>query len=491
MNKPFDVAIVGAGVCGTAAAYELSKYQLDICVIEKENDVCCGVTKANSGIIHAGFDAPPGSLMAKYNVRGAEILPALAKKLDIEYINNGALVVAFSPEQIAELEKLLARGLKNGVPGLEIIPKERLFEMEPNLSHNAVAALYAPTSGIVSPWDMGLAFATVAAANGCEIMREREVLGVSYSPKDRFWEINTNKGSVFARCVINAAGLFSDKIASFAGAEGFEISPVKGQYFLLDKSQGGIFSRTIFQCPSKVGKGVLVSPTVTGNLIVGPDASDSDSRTNRSTDAAALAFIKEMAALDTDLINYRENIRNFAGLRPYTQEKSGDFLIGPDKRAPMFINIAGMKSPGLSSAAAIAEDLPAMLAGLGLEVAPKADFCDERKEIRFAAMSHEERAALVAADPSYGKIICRCGIITEGEVLAALRQPVPARTLDGVKRRCGTGMGRCQGGFCSPAIHKLISRETGIPFEQVCQEQDGSNIVDAALDKNFSGGGAF
>ncbi|HNX13533.1 MAG TPA: NAD(P)/FAD-dependent oxidoreductase [Oscillospiraceae bacterium] len=472
MSKSYDIAIIGAGVCGCAAAFELSKYDVSSVLIEREPDVSMGTTKANSGIIHAGFDAEPGTLMAKYNVKGAAMMPKLAKELSVEYEQIGSLVVAFDDADQKTLGELYRRGIQNGV-NVELIGKERLHGMEPNLSDSAVEALWAPEAGIVSPWDLCLAFAETAVKNGCELRLDSPVTGMKR--ENGVWKITIEEKTIAARCVINAAGLFSDKIAEMAGAEKFEIKPVKGQYYLLDRSQGNVFSHVMFQCPSAAGKGVLISPTVTGNLLVGPDAAAQLSRIDFGTDKNALSYVKERADVDTDAVNYRENIRNFAGLRAYSDR--GDFIIGPDNKSENFINIAGMKSPGLTSAAAIALDLPGMIRGFGLEMKPKNEVVTTRKKVRFASANETERKSLIAKNPSYGRIVCRCNTITEGEVLDALHSPIPPKTLDGVKRRCGTGMGRCQGGFCSPLVHELISRELGIPYEKVEKEKAGSYIV--------------
>jgi len=472
MSKSYDIAIIGAGVCGCAAAFELSKYDVSLVLIEREPDVSMGTTKANSGIIHAGFDAEPGTLMAEYNVKGAEMMPELAKKLSVEYDQIGSLVVAFDQADQKTLKTLFERGVQNGVQ-VELIGKERLHEMEPNLSERAIEALWAPEAGIISPWDLCLALAETAVKNGCDLMLESPVTGMKR--ENGSWKLEVGEKTITARCVINAAGLFADKVAEMADAEAFEIKPVKGQYYLLDRSQGTVFSHVMFQCPSAAGKGVLVSPTVTGNLLVGPDAAAQVSRTDLGTDKAALAYVKERADVDTDAVNYRENIRNFAGLRAYSDHN--DFIIGPDKKAENFINIAGMKSPGLTSAAAIAADMPDMVRGFGLELKSKKKFTSTREKVRFASANEAERRALIAKNPAYGRIVCRCNTITEGEVLDALHAPIPPKTLDGVKRRCGTGMGRCQGGFCSPLVHELISRELGIPYEKVEKEKAGSYIV--------------
>ncbi len=472
----YDVAIVGGGVCGAAAAYELAKYELKICLIEKEPDLATGTTKANSGIVHAGYDAPTGSLMARYNVAGCALLPALAEKLSIAYKQCGSLVIAFDDEQMATLKTLYERGVANGVPRLRLLDAAGVAAMEPHLKADVKGALYAPTAGIVSPWDLCLAMAETAVRNGCTVLRGQAVTALQNDADKGVWRVSLDgKEALRARYVINAAGLYADRIAAMAGDRPFTIRPAKGQYFLLDRSQGEVVSHVVFQCPTKAGKGVLISPTVTGNLLVGPDAKPQPSREDLSTDREGLDFVRRAAGLDTDAVNYRENIRNFAGLRAYTDRD--DFIIGFSPTVPHFFNIAGMKSPGLTSAAAIGADLPQLFAEAGEALVKKKKYIDRREKIRFASLDGEQRAALIAKNPAYGAIVCRCNTVTEGEILDALHSPIPPRTVDGVKRRCTAGMGRCQGGFCSPVVHRLISRELGIPMEDVYLEKEGSAIV--------------
>lgn len=472
MEKYYDAAVIGAGVCGAAIAYELSKYDISVCVLEREPDAAMGTTKANSGIIHAGYDAPPGTLMAKYNVAGAAMIPGIAKKLSVGYKQIGSLVVAFEKEQLGTLEELRERGDRNGAE-TEIISGAGLFELEPGLRKTALAALWAPAAGVVTPWDLCLAFCETAAVNGTDFYFSSPVTRMRR--QDGAWEIDAGKRRIRAARVFNAAGLYADRIAEMAGGEKFEIRPVKGQYFLLDRSQGRVMRHVVFQCPSAAGKGVLVSPTVDGNLIIGPDAEPTSEREDTGTDPAALAYVRKMAQIDTDAIDFRENIRNFAGLRAYSDRE--DFIIGQDAKEPTLFNAAGIKSPGLTSAAAIGPDAAAWLAGSGIRMERRKNFRDSRKRVRFSELSPEERAALIAEDPDYAVIVCRCNTVTLGEVKAAFDSPLPPTTLDGVKRRCGCGMGRCQGGFCSPIVHRLISERMGIRFEQVEKEKEGSYIV--------------
>lgn len=468
----YDVAIIGAGITGCSIAYELGKYNINAVVIEKENDVSVGTTKANSAIIHGGYDPKPGTLMAKYNVKGNVYTKELCEKLDVPFKQIGALVVAFSEEEKKTLDELKERGKQNGVPDMEIWDKEKLQKEEPNVSDEAVAALLSPNVGIVSPWELAIALAEVAVQNGVDLKLNTEVTGIE--KKDDTYEIATNNGTVEAKYICNAAGIFADKVNEFVNEKTFEINPNRGEYYLLDKSQGELVNHVIFQCPNEKGKGVLVAPTVHGNLIVGPD-SQPTSGNDTSTSSTGLNFVRNTALKSVPGINFRESIRNFAGVRARTVEH--DFHIYEDEKNKGFINIGGMESPGLSSATAVALDIVKMLEKSGLVLEAKEDIVDTRKVNRFKKLSHEDRAKLVESNPLYGKIICRCETVTEGEIVDAIHRPIPATSIDAVKRRCNAGMGRCQGGFCGPRVQEIISRELNIPLKDVPQDRIGMDII--------------
>jgi glycerol-3-phosphate dehydrogenase len=468
----YDVAIIGAGITGCSIAYELGKYNVKAVVIEKENDVSVGTTKANSAIIHGGYDPVPGSLMAKYNIKGNQYTKELCEKLDVPFKQIGALVVAFSEEEKKTIEELKERGKENGVPDMEIWDQEKLRSEEPNISDNAVAALLSPNVGIVSPWELAIALAEVSVQNGVEYKLNTEVTGIE--KKDNVYKISTNGEKIEAKYICNAAGVFADKVNEMCNEKTFEITPNKGEYYLLDKSQGDLVHHVIFQCPNENGKGVLVAPTVHGNLIVGPD-SQPTSGDDVSTTRAGLDFVRNTAMKSVPGINFRESIRNFAGVRAKTKEH--DFQIYEDKNNKGFINIGGMESPGLSSATAVALDIVKMLGESGLSLEEKDEIIDARKVSRFKQLSHEERAKLVAKNPAYGKIICRCETITEGEIIDAVHRPIPVTSIDAVKRRCNAGMGRCQGGFCGPRVQEIIARELKIALAKVPQDRLGTNII--------------
>ncbi len=467
----FDVAIIGGGVIGCATAYKLSKYDLKVCVIEKENDVAMGATRANSAIIHAGFDPKPDTLMARLNVGGCAQTKSLCEKLDVHYKNVGSMVLAFSEEDVKTVNKLYEQGVKNGVPDMEIIDGTEVRKREPNVSENVICALWAPSAGIINPWEYAIAFAEVAAQNGTEFVFDFCVNGIK--KEDSYYKICSGDKVIESKFVINAAGVYSDKIHEMIAEKEFSIIPSKGEYYLMDKEEGKKANCTLFQCPSSVGKGVLVSPTVHGNLIVGPDATVSADKDRVNTEAVQLEFIRNTAAKSVPNINYRNSIRNFAGMRANTDKD--DFIIKTVTHG--FIDLAGIKSPGLSSAPAIADEAVKLLGNDGLTLCEKENYTDSRTHIVFKEQNDEEKARLIKENPLFGRIICRCESITEQEIVNAIHSPIPAKTVDGVKRRCNAGMGRCQGGFCSPKVLEIIARELNIKKTDVLKDKNGSFIL--------------
>ncbi len=466
----YDVAIIGCGISGASIAYYLTKYKLNVAIVEKCNDVCMGSTRANSAIIHAGFDPEPGSVCAKYNVRGCELAGEICKKLSVPYQNIGSLVVAFTESEMETVKELFDRGIKNGVPDMQLLDRDELRKMEPMISNEALGALYAPTAGIVNPWEYGLAMAETAVRNGAKLMLNTEVKDIKKT--DGGWKLITNGDEIETKYVINAAGLYSDDIHNMVAEPCFTITPMAGEYYLLDKVEGTRANHVIFQCPNELGKGVLVSPTVHGNLIVGPNAVKCEKDDTR-TKTSSLDFIREAAHKSIPSINYRENIRNFTGVR--ANSDTNDFVIG--FAAEQFIDVAGIKSPSLSAAPAVAEDIVNMLADDGLAMEKKEGAIDEREHIRFKNLTPEEKNSLVDENPTYGRVVCRCETITEGEIRAAIKSPIPPVSLDGIKRRAGTGMGRCQGGFCGPKVLEIIAKRKHIAYEDVLQDANGSYIL--------------
>lgn len=428
-----DVAVIGCGIVGANVAYLLSQHKLRAAVFEKENDVSMGTTRANSAIVHAGYDPEPGTAMARLNVRGSALTKEQCAAFDVKYRQIGSLVLAFSDEEMATVRRLYENGVANGVPGVRVLTREETLAMEPNLSDAVCGALYAPSAAIVEPWDLALALAEAAVENGVELHLETAVTGAEKISGG--WRLHTAKGDFEARAVVNAAGVEADLVAAMAGEPGFTTIPSRGEYYLLDKSQGYVVNHVVFQCPNRDGKGVLVSPTVHYNLIVGPNAEPSG-REDVSTQADALAFVREKAVKSVPGVNFRENIRNFAGVRANTDQS--DFIIG--ETAPGFITLGGIKSPGLSSAPAIAEDALALVAGAGVTLEKKESFVHTRTKKRFNEMTPQQKAEAIRENPLYGRVICRCETVTEGEIVDALHRPIPPRTIDGVKRRCTAGM---------------------------------------------------
>ena len=465
----YDVIIIGAGIVGCSTAYYLSQYDLKVAVLEACNDVSMGTTRANSAIIHAGYDPEPGTLMARHNVKGALMIRELCRRLDVPYNQCGALVVGFDEKDMETIQTLYERGLANGVEFLKILSREETHDLEPQLSADVQGALLAPTSAIVSPWELALALMEVAVENGVELKLNNKVEAISKS--DEVFTVKTSEGEYKSRYVVNAAGINSDVIHEMIGQKEFTITRTKGEYYLLDKSEGNRVSHTIFQCPSKVGKGVLVSPTVHGNLIVGPNAEDSD---NTDTTYEGLQFVRKTAVRSVPFISFGDNIRNFAGIR--AKNDRGDFIVEESHSVLGFYNIAGIMSPGLSSAPSLALEAVDWLKGK-MDLHKKAEYKETRKKVRFNQLDEEEKNELIRKDPRYGRIICRCETVTEGEIVEAIHGVIPAVSIDAVKRRCNAGMGRCQGGFCGGKVAEILVRERGISPLDVLQNQRGTNIL--------------
>lgn len=477
--KKYNIAIIGAGVSGTAIARELSRYQTKICVLEREEDVCCGTSKANSAIIHAGYDAEPGSLKAKLNLRGNQMMDQLAKDLDFPFRRNGSLVLCLDEKDLPNLQKLYERGITNGVKGLQILNKEEVRAMETNISDQVIAALYAPTGGIVCPFHMAIAFAENACANGTNFHFNTEVKNITR--RQNIWEIETTKGIFEAGCIINATGVYADKFHNMVSQKKIHITPRKGEYCLLDKTAGTHVSHTVFTLPGKLGKGVLVTPTVHGNLLIGPTAADIEDKEGVNTTREGLDEVLQKSAASVKNIPARQVITSFAGLRAH--EDGDDFIIGETEKN--FIDCAGIESPGLSSAPAIGE-MVAELLKEKYNLKEKEDFISTRKGITDPSkLFMEERNALIHREPAYGNIICRCEMVTEGEIIDAIRRPLGAKSLDGVKRRTRAGMGRCQSGFCSPRVMEILARELDIPVEEITKSGGNSRIIEGVNKDSF------
>lgn len=469
----YDVVVIGGGVTGSAIARELSRYQCSIALLEKEEDVCSGTTKANSAIVHAGYDAKTGTLKAKLNVKGNEMMEQLSKDLDFDFKRNTSMVLCFDEEDMPALQALYERGVANGVPGVKIITGDEARELEPNITDEVVAALVAPTGGIVCPFGLNIALAENACDNGVEFFFKTAVENVVKT--ENGYDVVTNQGTYHATYVVNAAGVYADEIHNMVSAKKLHIVPRRGEYCLLDKEAGNHVSATIFQLPGKYGKGILVTPTVHGNLLVGPTAVDQEDKDATLTTAEGLAEACEKATKSVKNVPFRQVITSFCGLRAH--EDHDEFVLGEAEDAEGFFDAAGIESPGLSCSPAIGEYIAEMVAAKGA-YEKKADFKATRKGIvRAGQLPMEERAALIKENPAYGTIICRCEGISEGEIVDAITRTLGARSLDGIKRRVRQGMGRCQAGFCTPRTMEILSRETGIPMEEICKNRDGSVMI--------------
>ena len=469
----YDVVIIGAGVSGSASARELSRYKVNACVIEKTEDVCSGTSKANSGIVHAGFDAPEGSLMAKLNVEGNLMMEELSKELDFPFKKNGSLVICLSEEDMPKLKELYDRGIRNGVKELKILNKEEVLELEPNITDDVYAALYAPTGGIVCPFGLNIALAENANTNGIEFRFNTEAQDIEKI--DGGFIIKTNQGDIKTKYIVNAAGVYADKFHNMVSQNKINITARKGEYCLLDKTAGNHVSRTIFALPGKMGKGVLVSPTAHGNLIVGTTSTDIDDKEGVNTTREGLDTVIGKSSMNVKNIPMRQVITSFSGLRAH--EDNHEFIIKELEDAKGFIDCAGIESPGLTSSPAIGKMVADILKEkLNLEENP--NFVGTRKGILDPnTLSLEERNQLIKEQPAYGNIICRCEMITEGEIIDAIRRPLGAKSLDGVKRRTRAGMGRCQAGFCSPKTMEILERELSISMFDITKAGGESNMV--------------
>ncbi len=469
----YDVVIIGAGVVGCAAARELSRYKLNTLVLEKESDVCSGTSKANSAIVHAGYDAKPDTLKGKLNAKANLLFDKLSEELEFHFKRNGSLVLCFDREDIEGLYELKDRGIINGVPDLQILEGDEVREIEPSVSEKVVAALYAPTGGIVCPFNLTIALAENANTNGVEFRFNSEVIEIEKI--DEGFRIGTRDKYIETKTIVNAAGLYSDKLNNMVSSSKFTITPRRGEYNLFDKYIGGITSKTLFQLPTKLGKGILVSPTVDGNLIVGPNAVDIDDKEDLSTTREGLDMIMEKGLLSVKHIPLSYVITSFTGLR--ARSERDDFIIGEAEDAPGFINAASIESPGLTCAPLIGE-MVADIISSKLKPEKNESFNPKRKAIiRFSELSTEDKRKMIEVRPEYGRVVCRCESVTEGEILDAIRRPLGARDLDGVKRRTRAGAGRCQAGFCMSRVMEILQSELNIPPTEITKFGRSSRVL--------------
>lgn len=470
----YDVLIVGCGIVGSAMAYEISKYNAKVCVCERYNDVANGCTKANSAILHAGFDCPIGTLEARMNVLGVKLAKEICEKLDVERREIPTFVLAFDQRNMEQLKDLLNRGIHNGVPGVKIISGDEARAIEPALSKEVIAALYAPSSAIVNPWEYAIAMSETAVRNGVDIKLSHKVTAIE--KKDGYFVVTAGGEKIETKYVINAGGAFSMDVWAMVGKPEYHQTNFMGQYYVLDKNQGKIMNSVVFPCPDERGfKGILVAPTVHGNLIVGPDSNQVPDGDHVATINPTLEQLKDAGHKSIPTVDFSQIIHEYAGVRPNTNKD--DFVIGALDDVPGFINLAGIKSPGLSSAPAIALEGMKILSDLGFKPEKKTDYVDSRKRIKFRELSQKEKDEIIKKDPRYGKIICRCETITEGEIVEAIHRPIVPRTIDAIKRRCMCGLGRCQGGFCQSRVHSILARELGVSEKDIIMDEEGSYLL--------------
>lgn len=470
----YDVAIIGAGIIGTFIARELSRFKLDIALIDKENDVSNGTTKANSAIIHAGYDGKFGTNKGKFNALGNPMFDKICEELDVPFKRIGSLVIGFDREDMETINGLYDNGMKLGIPDMEILDSKGAKNIEPSISDGVVGALYSPTCGIIGPWELAIALAENAIENGVELLLNSEVKDIKRE-KGMYRIIMEGEEKV-CKYIINCAGVYADKINNMIAPPYFKITPRRGQYFILDKNAGGLVNTVVFQCPTKIGKGVLIAPTVHGNIIIGPDAEDLEDRDDLSTTSERLEFVKNSAIRNIPNIPFHRIIASFSGLR--AEPSNDDFIIEESKDAKGFINVAGIKSPGLSSAPAIAKYVVELIQNIAGKLEEKEDFNPRRKKlIHFDTLDDEEKTKLIKKDPRYGRIICRCENITEGEIVDAIKRKAGATTLDGIKRRVRPGTGRCQGGFCGPRVMEILARELNRDMKDIVKDGKASYIL--------------
>ncbi|MBQ6342318.1 MAG: NAD(P)/FAD-dependent oxidoreductase [Anaerolineaceae bacterium] len=473
MIQSYDVIIIGGGVIGCSVARELSRYDLKIALLEKSTDICSGQSRANTAIIHGGYDAKPGTKKAYYNLKGNQMFDQICGELDVPHEWNTSLVVSFGPEEDAQIQTLYDRGIQNGVPGLEIIGHDEIIRREPNINPDAHLALLVNNGGIVCPYELTTAYAENAAKNGVTFFRSSPVTDIR--KENDLWFVQTLSTTFSSKAVVNCAGMFSDEIHNMVSTDKLEIKPRRGEYYLVDKKYASAFHAAIFQVPTVMGKGILVARTVDGTVLLGPTAEDIEDKNDKRTTAAGLAKALEGAKKTWPNLPSRAFITEFTGLRAHCTRD--DFVIGEVPDAPLFFDAAGVESPGLSSAPAIGVDLAKMVSE-ALSASANEKFDPIRKGIpKFRELSNEKRAELINNNPDFAKVICRCETVTEAEIREAIRRPVGAVNVDGIKIRTRAGMGRCQAGFCTPRVLEILSAELDVPLETLQKSEPGSRYV--------------
>ncbi len=507
--QQYDIIIIGAGIVGAMVARTLSRYDLDVLWIEKESDICTGATAANSAIVHGGYDAVPGSLKAETNIAGNAMWDRLAAELQFPFARTGTYVVAIGAEELAALAELKQRGDAGGVP-TESISGEEMRRREPSINPEVSGALFCPTGGLCDPWAATIAAAENAVMNSVELrlntafedfiwdkesanqrISESAKKGIGESskiqnPKSKIVGVKTSQGDLYGRWIVNAAGLFADEVMHKAGVRPeFHITPRRGEYYVMDRIKVQI-NNVLFPVPSKVSKGILVTTTLHGNTLVGPNAEEIADKTDAAVTAEGMREIWEGAQKLVPGLSQRDVIATFAGLRPggnapcltCATPYNKDFIIEIPENVGGFVNLGGMESPALTAAPAIAELVIALLQAAGEDLREKADWNPIRPARPvFRHLDREAQAALITRDPRYGRVICRCETVTEGEIVAEIHAPIPAATYDAIKRRTWLGTGRCLGGFDMPRVVDILARELGVSALDVSKKGTGSEFI--------------
>jgi glycerol-3-phosphate dehydrogenase len=482
LNPPpgdaYDVAIIGCGVSGANIARRLSAYQIKTAVLEKAADVSFGTSKANSGIIHGGFHHHKKYLKARLEIQGNLMFDQLRRELDFPFKRCGIIVAALHDDEMKAVEHLYMQGVENGVIGIELCSRERLLALEPKLSPDTAGGLYAPGGGMIEPYRFVFALVESAMKNGTELYTNFKVSSAEYGAGAAGWNIGSEDGrTIRARYVVNAAGLFADEVSRIFGGEEFTIKPRKGEYFLIDRLTRACPDRVVFPVPTAVSKGMLVIPTVEGTVLVGPTADSVEDKADFATTAERLEQILDSGKTMIPALSRNDVITSFAGLRPSLEE---DFYIAPSKKAPAFVQVAGIQSPGLTASPAIGEYVKDLLKGMDLSLTEKPGWDPLVKDRpRSRELSPFELDRLIAGDPAWGNVVCRCEQVSEAEIVQAVR--LGHYTLDGVKYFTRAQMGRCQGGFCTYKIIKIIMRETGLSWDEITKHGGTSRLLKAAL----------
>ena len=483
----YDVVIIGGGIVGTAIVRLLSCYRLRVALVEACPDLCCGATKANGGVVHSGYAAKHGTLKAKLNVIGNRAYPKLASELGFKYVHTGSLLVGFDPGDADYINDLYANGRANGVSGLEILNYDQAKTIEPHVNPEAKTFLHAPTAGMVDPFEVALAFAENAVANGVEVYRNCAVTGIARA--NGMFSLQTERGEFTARTVVNAAGIYADKIAAMCGQNNLKIKARLGEVLVLDKELGYKVGTVLFPVPSVHSKGIVYIPTVSGNTLISATARMVEDKEDIATTGPGFQELLSGARRLVPEMDERKVIREFSGLRAVAEGAGDDFVVGPVPGLPGLINAAGIQSPGIAAAPAIASMVRDLLADQGLDFQEKVDFNPYRQAlVSFSELSDHARDDLIKKEPAYGQVVCRCEGVTAGEIVAAIRRPVGATTIDCIKRRTRAGMGRCQGGFCQPRVLAILSRELGRDPWDIWLEYRGSQVVNAPLKEVKSSG---